>query len=111
MVKVSKELVGATAMKIILAILAKGDNYGYDMVQKVKKLSNGQFKWTEASIYPVLKKMETVGFVKSYWKMVNNERPRKYYNLQEQGKIELENGKVEWELVNSMLKKFWHEDI
>jgi len=34
--KVSKELVGASAIKIILSVLVHGDNYGYDILQKVK---------------------------------------------------------------------------
>jgi len=52
-----------------------------------------------------------MGFVKSYWKMVNNERPRKYNNLPELGKFELKNEKAEWELVNSLLRKLWGEEI
>ena len=47
MVKVSKELVGASAIKIILSVLAQGDNYGYEILQKVKELSGGRIKWNE----------------------------------------------------------------
>jgi len=62
--KVSNELVGASAIKIILSILAIGDNYGYDMLLKVKELSDGQIKLSEASIYPVLKKNGDNGICK-----------------------------------------------
>jgi DNA-binding PadR family transcriptional regulator len=106
--KVSKELVGASAVKIILSVLAQGDSYGYDILQKVKELSGGRIKWNEGSIYPVLKKMEMQGMIKSYWKMEDNERPRKYYNLLEQGVIELQNEKDEWNVVNSVLVKLWN---
>ncbi len=106
--KVSKELVGASAVKIILSVLAQGDSYGYDILQKVKELSGGRIKWNEGSIYPVLKKMEMQGMIKSYWKMEDNERPRKYYNLLEQGVIELQNEKDEWNMVNSVLVKLWN---
>lgn len=105
--KVSKELVGASAAKIILSVLAQGDNYGYEILQKVKELSNGQIKWNEGSIYPVLKKMETQGMIKSYWKMEENERPRKYYNLLEAGKAELQTKKDEWNMVHNMLTRLW----
>jgi PadR family transcriptional regulator, regulatory protein PadR len=105
--KVSKELVGASAAKIILSVLAQGDNYGYEILQKVKELSEGQIKWNEGSIYPVLKKMETGGLIKSYWKMEQNERPRKYYNLLEAGKAELESKKEEWNMIHSMLTRLW----
>lgn len=106
--KVSKELVGASAAKIILSVLAQGDSYGYDMLQKVKELSGRQIKWNEGSIYPVLKKMEAQGLIKSYWIMQDNERPRKYYNLLDTGKTELQNKKDEWNLVHAMLTKLWN---
>jgi DNA-binding PadR family transcriptional regulator len=105
--KVSKELVGASANKIILSVLVHGDNYGYDILQKVKELSGGRIKWNEGSIYPVLKKRETQGMIKSYWRMEGNERPRKYYSLLEPGKAELESKKEEWNLVNTILNKLW----
>lgn len=106
--KVSKELVGASAAKIILSVLSQGDSYGYDMLQKVKELSNNRIKWNEGSIYPVLKKMEAMGLIKSYWRMQENERPRKYYNLLDLGKAELQNEIEEWNMVHSMLNKLWN---
>lgn len=88
--KVSKELVSASASKIILSILALEDSYGYEMLEKVKGLSNGKIKWNEGRIYSVLKKIESSGLIFSYWKMSDNERPRKYYHLTEQGEITAE---------------------
>ncbi len=105
--KVSKELVGASAARIILSVLAQHDSYGYEILQKVKELSGGRIKWNEGSIYPVLKKMEAQGLVKSYWRMEENERPRKYYILQEAGKVELQKEKDEWNVVNAMLSRLW----
>lgn len=56
--KFSKQLIGASAPKIILSILALEDSYGYEIVQRVKDLTSGEIKWQEASIYTVLKKMK-----------------------------------------------------
>lgn len=107
--KVSKELVGASAVMIILSVFVNGDNYGYEILQKVKKLSNGKIKWNEGSIYPVLKKLEAQGMIKSYWRMEENERPRKYYALLEPGKLELQTRKVEWNMVQDILNKLWSQ--
>jgi DNA-binding PadR family transcriptional regulator len=105
--KVSKELVGASASLIILSIMALGDNYGYEVLQKVKELSGGRIKWNEGSIYPVLKKMEARGMIKSYWRMAENEKPRKYYSLLESGRLELQTEKEDWKLVHAILTKLW----
>jgi DNA-binding PadR family transcriptional regulator len=51
--------------------------------------------------------MEAQGMIKSYWRMEENERPRKYYNLLEAGKAELKNEKEEWNMVHGMLTKLW----
>ena len=107
MKSISKELVGASSIPIILAVLRNGDNYGYEIVQKVKKLTDGEIKWKEASIYPVLKKMENYGMIKSYWKVEESERPRKYYTILEPGKTQLEQNRHEWELLYSVLTKLW----
>lgn len=103
--KFSKQLIGASAPKIILSILALDDSYGYEIVHRVKELTNGEIKWQEASIYPVLKKMKASGLISSYWRMAENVRPRNYYRITEEGKVELQNQKDEWETVNQLLTK------
>ncbi|MCK9413557.1 MAG: PadR family transcriptional regulator [Prolixibacteraceae bacterium] len=107
MKSISKELVGASAAPLILSMLKNGDNYGYEIVQKVKELTNDEIKWKEASIYPVLKKLENSGMIKSYWKVQEGERPRKYYTILADGKVQLEQNMHEWELVHSVFGKLW----
>lgn len=103
--KFSKQMVGASASIIILSILAHEDNYGYDIVQRAKELTNGEIKWQEASIYPVLKKMKASGLITSYWRMAENVHPRNYYRITEEGKIELQNQKDGWDTMNQLLTK------
>lgn len=107
----TKELVGASAPPIILSLLKQGDSYGYEIVQKVKELANGEIKWQEASIYPVLKKLENQGMIKSYWRVQEGERPRKYYSIQNEGIKFLEGNKREWNLMYGVFGKLWSLDI
>lgn len=107
MKSISKELVGASAIPIILSVLQKGDSYGYEIVQKVKELTSGEIAWKEASIYPVLKKLESGGMIKSYWSAQEGERYRKYYTLLDDGKKQLEQNMREWELVYSVFEKLY----
>jgi PadR family transcriptional regulator, regulatory protein PadR len=60
--KISKELVGASAVPIILSILDKNESYGYEIMQKVKELSKTRIEWKEGSLYPVLHKLEKKRF-------------------------------------------------
>ncbi len=109
--RISKELVGASASPIILSILKNEDSYGYEIVHKVKELTNGGIKWQEASIYPVLKKLESQGMIKSYWKVQEGERPRKYYTIQREGINMLKSNQNDWNLVNSIFGKLWRFDL
>lgn len=104
---ISKELVGASAQQIILSILKQGESYGYEIVQKIKELTGGEIKWQEASIYPVLRKLENQGMIKSAWKIDEGQRPRKYYTILGEGVKQLEGNKREWNLVNEIFVKLW----
>lgn len=105
MKSISKELIGASAIPIILSVLRQGDNYGYEIVQRVKEATNGEISWKEASIYPVLKKLENNGYIKSYWKVLENERPRKYYTILSDGEKQLSKNMREWDLMQNVFAK------
>jgi len=54
----SKELVGASTVPLVLSVLTEGETYGYALIERVKELSAGQIQWTEGMLYPVLHWME-----------------------------------------------------
>ena len=102
MKKISKELMGASAVPFVLLLLQEGDVYGYEIIKKIKELSNGVIVWKEGSLYPVLKKMEGLGYVRSYWNVKDHGRPRKYYSIQKKGQDALIIFAKEWGLVSRM---------
>ena len=104
---ITNEMIGATASSMVLAILKEGDSYGYEIVQKMKKITEGKLKWQEATIYPILKQLENDGLVTSYWKYNTGEKARRYYSIQEKGIEKLYNNKEEWNLAQIFFKKFW----
>lgn len=108
MKSIAKELIGASAIPIILSVLQHGDSYGYEIVQRVKKSTDGKVTWKEASIYPVLKKLEKSGMIKSYWKVTKKERPRRYYTILSDGKKQLEYNKQEWEMMHTVFQNLWN---
>ncbi len=105
--KISKELMGASSIPFILSILGESDNYGYEIMRKIKELSNGRIVWKEGSLYPVLKKMEKSGMIKSYWNVKDFDRPRKYYRILTEGKEALNQEKEDWALMQKIFSKLW----
>ena len=108
MERISKELMGASSVPIILSLLKNGDSYGYEIMQKVKTLSSGRIEWKEGSIYPVLKKLEATGLIKSYWKVEGAQRPRKYYAIKQDGKKILQKEIEKWNFMQSIFGKLWN---
>ena len=65
----SKDLIAASSTSIVLAILAEEDSYGYAIIKRVQELSGGQMAWTGGMLYPVLHRLERLGFVKARWEV------------------------------------------
>jgi PadR family transcriptional regulator PadR len=67
---------------IILQFLNTQPMHGYQVITKIRKTFGVYFG--PSTIYPLLATLEKKGFVNSQWNM-NNERPRKIYNLTTEG--------------------------
>jgi DNA-binding PadR family transcriptional regulator len=104
---ISKALTGASTKPIILAILRKGESYGYEIIQQVRDITGGDLDWSEPMLYPFLKRLERDGLIRSQWRLSDRGPLRKYYRLTAQGLAELENEKSQWLAVHSALTLLW----
>ncbi len=111
MKNVSKELIGASAIPLILTILTEGENYGYEILQRIKEISGGELEWSEGSLYPVLHKLEKNDQIVSAWRKSENGRKRKYYSLNKKGKELLNDQKENWQFINSIMQKLWLKQV
>ena len=100
---IRKELVAASAEPLILSLLARGESYGYAIIQEVKARSGGKLQWTDGMLYPVLHRMERRGLIKSRWAESETGRKRKYYSLKKDGKAAMDKHHEHWTLVHSVL--------
>ena len=104
---ISKALIAASTKPMILSILLSGENYGYQIIQSVKRISGGTLEWSDGMLYPVLHRLEKDGYIRSEWMMSDGGRLRKYYTITEAGKEELEKERKQWKSVNDALTKLW----
>jgi len=102
----SRTLMAASTRPIILAILSRGEDYGYNIIQKVKAFSNGTIDWTEGMIYPVLQRMEVDSLIISTWTMSADRRPRRYFRITDRGRAELSSELSGWRNVWKALTHF-----
>jgi PadR family transcriptional regulator len=104
-VPISKDLVAASAVPLVLSILREGDSYGYAIIRRVFELSEGRLMWTEGMLYPVLHRLEAQGLVSSTWRDADSGRRRKYYRIRREGLAELESQRGQWDAVLSAMRR------
>lgn len=105
-----KPLVAASLRPIMLSLLNEQEMYGYQLIQQVQALSDGQLRWTANKLYPLLHRLEHKDLVEAVWRPSEVGPPRKYYRLTPQGQEALAAAKQEWHTVNRILDRLWGPD-
>lgn len=106
-----KDLVAASATPLILSILSYGDSYGYDIIHKVRELSDGEMQWADGMLYPILHRLEKKSLIESYWGVAETGRKRKYYRLRKAGLSELNQQRKNWSNLHSLLQSLEGGDV
>lgn len=106
-VMLSKELVAASTVPLVLSVLTEAENYGYALIQRVRELSDGRVEWTEGMLYPVLHWMEKEQLIESEWREADNGRKRKYYRICKKGRNTLRQEREQWMSIHETLAKLW----
>jgi PadR family transcriptional regulator PadR len=68
----------------ILAALWDGKLYGLEILRRLK--SDSDLVISEGTVYPLLSRLKSLGFLKSEWVESDAGHPRKYYRLTPAGK-------------------------
>ena len=103
----NKDLVAASAKPLVLSLLSKGESYGYEIIQQVRALSDGEIEWTDGMLYPVLHRMERQQLIEAEWRRSASGRKRKYYRLKQAGQQALVAERKQWMTVHMTLAKLW----
>jgi len=88
----------------VLAVLAGGDSYAYELVSTLSQTMD----ISEGTIYPLMRRLQAESWVSTYLVESASGPSRKYYSLTAQGRASLAEMQKEWAEfvteVNSVLK-------
>lgn len=87
----------------VLNAVSKNDGYGYDILNHIQTRTQGHYEMKQSSVYNVLKRLETQGYISSYQGNESNGGKRRYYAISELGKEYLESQKKEWEYSRTLI--------
>ena len=78
----------------VLAILKRGERYGFDLVKELGAVDG--MVTSEGTIYPLLTRLRKDGLLTSTWQESTQGPPRRYYRITPKGRRALENFLEEW---------------
>ena len=85
----------------VLSQLSK-EQYGYVLL---KALADQGMEIDQSTLYPLLRRLESQGLLRSDWRIADESRPRRYYAISPQGRAVLTQLKREWSNVVSAMQK------
>jgi transcriptional regulator len=80
----------------VLSVLAEEPLHGYEVARRIEERTGGLLRFTLASLYPLLYRLERRGAVAGEWKTAPNGRPRRYYRLTPRGRRQLRPLREQW---------------
>ena len=89
----------------ILAILEDGALHGYEIARRIERQTDGVLRFSLASLYPLLYRMEKRGWIRGAWETTRNGRRRRCYRLTPEGTKQVAPLKQEWRLFFKALNR------
>ena len=81
---------------LILASLADGPRHGYQLALEIEEKSGRSFRFNHGTLYPILHKLESNGFLEGSWAEPAGKRKRRQYELTAAGRERLDQLRTAW---------------
>ncbi|MCL2295502.1 MAG: PadR family transcriptional regulator [Methanomassiliicoccaceae archaeon] len=107
--RTSADLLRGHTDTVVLSILLKGDNYGYEIHKSITDRLGGEYEMKEATMYSSYKRLESDGYITSYWGDETLGGRRKYYCITDSGKELFRQNKADWIKTQAILNKLLEE--
>lgn len=95
------ELLQGTLEMLILKTLLLEPMHGWGIAQRIQQMSKDIFQVNQGSLYPALQRMKRKGWIRSQWRVTENNRRARYYELTSLGRGQLEVERRNWASASS----------
>jgi PadR family transcriptional regulator PadR len=85
-----------SAEVVILSIVEHESHHGYEIARLIEQRSGGDLRFTLASLYATLYRMEDRGWIKGRWIEQAGTRRRCHYRITEAGRKMLTEQRADW---------------
>jgi PadR family transcriptional regulator PadR len=91
------DLVQGTLDLLLLKLLALEPLHGWAIGIRLKQVSGDILQVSDGSLYPALHKLEQEGWIKSEWRITENNRRAKFYSVTRLGRTHLAKEAANWD--------------
>jgi PadR family transcriptional regulator len=92
----TKALQKTSAEMVVLALLEQRSRHGYELAKLIESRSEGKLEFHVASLYPMLYRLESKGWVEGRWVERPNERRKRFYRITARGRKVLAQQRQSW---------------
>ena len=93
----SSEVLQGTLELLVLKALSLQPMHGWGIGHRIDQMSRGVFTVPQGSLYPALQRMLRKGWIRSEWRVTENNRRARYYVLTRAGENQLGAEMAEWQ--------------
>ena len=91
------DLLKGTLDMLVLKTLALEPMHGWGVSERIRQISQEVFQVNQGSLYPALQRLKRKGWIRSQWRVTENNRRARYYTLTAAGRRQLDAERREWE--------------
>ena len=92
---------------LVLALLARSESYAYEIANELADLIG----MGEGPIYPLMRRLQNDGLVKTYLQESDAGPSRKYYRLTQLGREALAAQRAQWDSFSAAIIKFLEQSL
>ena len=89
MSKKTPDMIQGTLDMLILKVIQVEPMHGWGITKRIQQVSDGALQVNQGSLYTSLLRMTRAGWIKSEWRVTENNRKAKYYGLTRAGEKHL----------------------
>ena len=90
------DLLQGTLDMLVLKILSLQPMHGWGISERIQQMSSDVFQVNQGSLYPALQRLKRKGWVRAEWRITENNRRARYYELTAAGLAQLAKEQRSW---------------
>ena len=96
-------IVPGTLEMLVLQTLSLEPEHGWGISERIRRLSGEVFAVNQGTLYPALERLQQRGWIRSEWRVTENNRRARYYVLTRTGRRRLEAESMAWQRTSAAI--------